>query len=202
MAFRPPRIPGRFARSPPTSACRWDLPKGGSHTPAFLAINPTGRTPALVDADFKLWETLAIMQYIAGKKSSALWPNDPRTRADITRWQSWTLAHWNRDACVPLLFEGFVKKLLNLGEPDQAAIAKGTEAFAKEAGMLNAHLAKQKYVVGDALTIADFAVAATLFYAKEAKLPLTPYPHISSWFERVAALPCWRDTAPQMAAAA
>jgi glutathione S-transferase len=179
-----------------------DLPKGAARTPAFLAINPTGRTPALVDGDFKLWETLAIMQYIASKKSSALWPNDPRTRADITRWQSWTLAHWNRDACVPLLFEGFVKKLLNLGEPDQAAIAKGTEAFAKEAGMLNAHLAKQKYIVGDALTIADFAVAATLFYAKEAKLPLTPYPHISSWFERVAALPCWRDTAPQMAAAA
>ena len=179
-----------------------DLPKGAARTPAFLAINPTGRTPALVDGDFKLWETLAIMQYIAGKKSSALWPNDPRTRADITRWQSWTLAHWNRDACVPLLFEGFVKKLLNLGEPDQAAIAKGTEAFAKEGGMLNAHLAKQKYIVGDALTIADFAVAATLFYAKEAKLPLTPYPHISSWFERVAALPCWRDTAPQMAAAA
>lgn len=179
-----------------------DLPRGGSHTPAFLAINPTGRTPTLVDGDFKLWETTAIMQYIASKKPNALWPNDPRTRADITRWQSWTLAHWNRDACVPLLFEGFVKKLLNLGEPDQAAIAKGAEAFAKEASMLNAHLAKQKYIVGDALTIADFAVAATLFYAKEAKLPLTPYPHIQAWFERVAALPCWRETAPQMAQAA
>src|SRR5215472_15271036 len=72
-----------------------DLTKGASHTPAFLAINPTGRTPALVDGDFKLWETLAIMQYIAGKKPSALWPNDARTRADITRWQSWNLVHWN-----------------------------------------------------------------------------------------------------------
>lgn len=179
-----------------------DLPKGGSHAPAFLAINPTGRTPVLIDGDFKLWETTAIMQYIAGKKPNALWPNDPRTRADITRWQSWTLAHWNRDACVPLLFEGFVKKLLNLGEPDQAAIAKGTEAFAKEASMLNAHLAKQKYLVGDALTVADFAAAATLFYAKEAKLPLTRYPHVQAWFERVSALPCWRETAPQMAKAA
>ena len=44
-----------------------DLPKGGSRTPAFLAINPTGRTPVLVDGDFKLWETTAIMQYVAGK---------------------------------------------------------------------------------------------------------------------------------------
>jgi glutathione S-transferase len=179
-----------------------DLPKGAQRTPAFLAINPTGRTPALVDGDFKLWETLAIMQYIASKKPNSLWPNDARTRADITRWQSWTLAHWNRDACVPLLFERFVKKMLNLGEPDQAAIAKGIDAFAKEATMLDAHLAKQKYIVGDALTVADFAVAAPLLYAQQADLSLQPYPHIRAWFERVAALPCWRETAAQMPAAA
>jgi glutathione S-transferase len=179
-----------------------DLPRGAQRTPAFLAINPTGRTPALVDGDFKLWETLAIMQYIASKKPNSLWPNDARTRADITRWQSWTLAHWNRDACVPLLFERFVKKMLNLGEPDQAAIAKGIDAFAKEATMLDAHLAKQKYIVGDALTVADFAVAAPLLYAQQADLSLQPYPHIRAWFERVAALPCWRETAAQMPAAA
>jgi glutathione S-transferase len=179
-----------------------DLPKGASRTPAFLAINPTGRTPALVDGDFKLWETLAIMQYLAGKKPNALWPNDARSRADITRWQSWNLAHWNRDACVPLLFERFVKKMLNMGEPDQAAIAKGAEAFAKEAAMLDAHLAKHKYLVGDALTVADFAVAAPLFYAQQANLPLQPYSHIRAWFERVSALPCWRETAAQMPAAA
>jgi len=56
-----------------------DLPKGGSRTPAFLAINPSGRTPALVDGDFKLWETLAIMQYVAGKKPNPLWPNDAKS---------------------------------------------------------------------------------------------------------------------------
>jgi glutathione S-transferase len=179
-----------------------DLTKGVQRTPAFLALNPTGRTPLLVDGDFNLWETLAIMQYVASKKPNALWPNDARTRADITRWQSWTLAHWNRDACVPLLFERFVKKMLNLGEPDQAAIAKGVDAFAKKAAMLDVHLAKQKYMVGDALTVADFAVAAPLFYAEKAALPLQPYPHIRAWFQRVSALPCWGETAAQMPAAA
>ncbi|MFY9839026.1 MAG: glutathione S-transferase family protein [Xanthobacteraceae bacterium] len=179
-----------------------DLTKGAQRTPAFLALNPTGRTPLLVDGDFNLWETLAIMQYIASKKPNSLWPNDARSRADITRWQSWTLAHWNRDACVPLLFERFVKKLLNLGEPDQAAIAKGIDAFAKEAAVLDAHLAKQKYLVGDALTVADFAVAAPLFYAEKAALSLQPYPHIRAWFQRVSALPCWSETAAQMPAAA
>jgi glutathione S-transferase len=72
-----------------------DITKGESHTPAYLALNPTGRTPTLVDGDFKLWESHAIMQYIASKTASSLWPDDVRARADITRWQSWTLAHWD-----------------------------------------------------------------------------------------------------------
>ena len=179
-----------------------DLTKGESHTPVFLAINPTGRTPALTEADFKLWETLAIMQYIASKEDNSLWPNDPRARADIMRWQSWSLAHWNRDAWAPVLTERFIKKILNLGLPDEAVVAKGVEAFNKEAAMLDAHLATRKYLVGNTLTVADFAVAAPLFYATEAAFPLGPYPHLRGWFERVAALPCWRETAPQMPAAA
>ena len=58
-----------------------DLTKGGSQTPAFLAINPTGRTPVLVDGDFRLWETMAIMQHIAGKKPNAasITPAIPKT---------------------------------------------------------------------------------------------------------------------------
>src|SRR5271169_1030692 len=76
-----------------------DLTKGGSHTPAYLAINPTGRTPTLVDGDFKLWESNAIMQYLAGKTANSLWPNDTQKRADIARWQSWQIAHWGKEAC-------------------------------------------------------------------------------------------------------
>ena len=179
-----------------------DFTKGESRTPVFLAINPTGRTPALTDGDFKLWETLAVMQYVAGKKANALWPDDARSRADIARWQSWNLAHWNRDAWAPVLSERLVKKIFNLGPPDEAVIAKGVEAFNKEAAMLDAHLGKRKYLVGDALTIADFAVVAPLFYAKEADLSLGSFPQLRAWSERVMALPCWGATAPQMAAAA
>jgi glutathione S-transferase len=179
-----------------------DFTKGETKTPVFLAVNPTGRTPVLTDGDFKLWETLAIMQYVAGKKANPLWPDDARARADIVRWQSWNLAHWTRDAWAPVLSERLIKKMLNLGPSDEAVIAKGVEAFNKEAATLDAHLAKQKNLVGDALTIADFAVASPLFYAKEAELPLGPYPHLRGWSERVMALPCWNETAPQFAVAA
>lgn len=179
-----------------------DLTKGAHKSSAYLAINPTGRAPALVDGDFKLWETQAIMQYIASQKPNSLWPNDARARADIVRWQSWNLAHWNADAWVPALNERFVKKILNLGPPDQAVLATADEAYAKEAAMLDKHLSGQKNVVGNALTIADFAVAAPLFYAQQAQLPLDPYPHMQAWFERVSSLPAWREAAPEMREAA
>ena len=152
-----------------------DLSKGAQYAPAYLALNPTGRTPTLVDGDFKLWESNAILQYIAGKSANSLWPNDARTRADIAHWQFWQLAHWGAEACQPLTFQRLVKKILNLGPPDEAAIAKGIEAFNKEAKMLDAHLAKQPYLVGKDVTIADFAVAAPLLYAKEAEMPFGPY---------------------------
>src|ERR1700688_746626 len=179
-----------------------DLSKGAQYAPAYLALNPTGRTPTLVDGDFKLWESNAILQYIAGKSANSLWPNDARTRADIARWQFWQLAHWGAEACQTLTFQRLVQKILNLGPPDEAPIAKGTEAFNKEAKMLDAHLAKQPYLVGKDLTIADFAVAAALLYAKEAEMPGGAYSHLRRWFDRVAPLRCWRETAPQSPAAA
>jgi glutathione S-transferase len=179
-----------------------DLTKGASHSPEYLAINPTGRTPALVDGEFKLWESVAIMQYIASQKPNSLWPDNARARADIARWQSWQLAHWSKEGCEPLLFQRLVKQLLKLGRPDEAVVAKGVECFNKEAAVLDAHLAKQPYLVGKEATLADFSVAAPLFYADRANLPVAPFARVRDWFGRISALPCWRETAPQPVAAA
>ncbi|MCW5692893.1 MAG: glutathione S-transferase family protein [Pseudolabrys sp.] len=179
-----------------------DLSKGQQHAPDYRAINPTGRAPTLVDGDFVLWETTAIMQYLAGQKPNTLWPDDARVRADIVRWQSWTLAHWEKDSCVPLVFERLVKPILGAGPPDEAVIARALENFARDARILETHLASQPYLVGQALTLADFSVAGPLVYAQQAGMPLADYPKLSEWFARVSALPCWKQTAPQPAAAA
>jgi glutathione S-transferase len=179
-----------------------DLTKGQQRTPEHLARNPTGRTPVLIDGDFVLWESNAIMQYLASGTANTLWPNDARTRADIMRWQSWQLAHWSKEACEPLIFERLVKSVLRLGPPDAAIVAKGTEAFNREARVLDAHLATHSHLVGISVTLADFAVAAPLVYIKEAELPVGGYPHLQEWFARISALPAWRDTAPVRASAA
>lgn len=179
-----------------------DLTQGASHRPEYLALNPTGRTPALVDGDLTLWESTAIMQYIAGLTPNSLWPAEARARADIMRWQSWGLVHWSKEGCEPLVFERLVKQVFNLGAPDEGAVAAGLAAFNKEASVLDAQLAKQPYVTGPAITLADFSIAAPLFHAEPAGLPIAAHAHVQAWFGRVAALPCWGETAPQMPSAA
>jgi glutathione S-transferase len=172
-----------------------DLGKGEQRAPEYLKLNPTGRTPTLVHGDFVLWESTAIMQYLASQKPNPLWPNNARTRAEITQWQSWHLQHWGASACNPLTFERFVKGFFNMGPPDATVLAKATDAFNKEAAVLDRHLSARSYLVGSDPTLADFTVVAPLVYAREAGLPLDAYAHVRDWSTRVLDMPAWRDTA-------
>lgn len=179
-----------------------DLMKGAQMDPDYLALSPTGRTPTLVDGDFVLWESTAIMNYLASQKPNTLWPDSPKARADIMRWQSWHLQHWGPQACEPLIFERLVKPFINMGPPDAAAVEKGLQAFAKEARVLDHHLATRSHLVGNDVTVADFSVVSPLVYAKEAGLPLASYPSLQEWADRILAMPAWRDSAPPQAAEA
>jgi glutathione S-transferase len=174
-----------------------DITKGQSRTPAFLALNPGGRTPVLVDGDLKLWESNAIMQYIASRKKNTLWPDDDRLRADIARWQFWQVAHWH-EGCGGFLWENLVKKLLLGVETDPAALKRAEDAFHRDAPVLDGHLSSRQYLVNDTLTLADFAVASYLHYAVPAQLPLERYRNIQAWYARIDVLPAWRETAPKM----
>ena len=173
-----------------------DLQKGEQHHPEFVQLNPTGRTPVLQDGDFILWESTAIMQYLASQVPNSLWSEDPKIRADIMRWQSWQLAHWY-SVCQPLQFENFVKALLQLGEPDPQVVQQACDRFHKEASVLNNHLANREYLVNNTLTLADFYVASDLTYAIPARFPLENYHHIQAWYARIEQLPAWQQTAPR-----
>src|SRR5262249_25218168 len=173
-----------------------DLTKGAQRKQEYLALNPTGRTPTLVDDGLTLWESSAIMQYLGDKQKTPLWPNDSKARADIMRWQSWHLQHWG-PAVTPFIFENMVKAILKLGEPDQKALAQAAEKAHQEAAVLDKHLARRPYLVNDTLTLADFTVVAPLLYAEPAKIPLENYGNIKRWLDMQAALPAWRETAPK-----
>lgn len=173
-----------------------NIAQGESHSPEFLKLNPTGRTPVLQDGEMILWESTAIMQYLASQTPNSLWPEDRVIRADIMRWQSWQLAHWHQ-VCQPLQYENFVKPLLNLGNPDPQVVEQATKKFHQEAIVLNTHLSKQEFLVNQTLTLADFSVASDLTYAIPGKFPLEDYPHIRAWYSRIEQLPAWQETAPK-----
>jgi glutathione S-transferase len=184
-----------------------DFSKGEHKTPEYAALNPNMMMPTLRDGDYVLWEANAIMQYLAGRKpQSGLLPTDERGRLDVTRWQFWDLAHWDPAVAI-LLMENFVKPvLMGAGEPNAAEVAKGTDMFHRAAAVLEGQLKGRKFVTGDALTLADFALGAPLNYAAEASFPLESYPKIRRWHASLIVLPAWQKTIaasplPQRAAA-
>lgn len=172
-----------------------DLSTGAHKKPEYLAINPFGRIPAIVDGDFRLSESNAIMQYVADKKPGSLFPKEPRARIDVTRWQFWSTGQWG-PACGALIFERVVKAFMGLGAPDAAAIAKGEEAFHREAAVLDNHLAGRDWVVGNAITVADVSLGVWLGYRAPAQLPLDKYKNVQRWIAKIEALPAWKQTLP------
>src|SRR5919106_4774639 len=123
--------------SAPVELVRVDLTKGEHKAPAFLAINPNGKIPALEDGEVRFWESMAIMCYLADKAASSLWPKDAR-QIDVIRWLSWDAMHFSRHGGT-LFFQRVVKPHFSLGEPDLAAIDEATGFFRQFAGVLNSH---------------------------------------------------------------
>jgi glutathione S-transferase len=166
--------------------------------PEYLAINPNGKVPALVDGDFKLTESRAIMQYLASKKpGNTLWPNDARRQADIARWQFWEATHLSRGTGA-YAFEKLFKKIFMKQDADPAALAVGEKEWHTWAPILNGHLETRKWILGDELTLADFSVGACFSYAEPSGLPWESYSHIRAWYSRLGELPAWKNTAPKL----
>ncbi len=174
--------------------CLVDLGKGEQKRPEFLALNPNGRMPVLEEDGFSLWESNAILTYLAGKKPEAgLLPADERGRADVMRWMFWDSAHWD-SICAIFIYENLVKTFFKLGEPDAAELAKAEQRFHQFAPVLDAQLKTRKFICGDKPTIADFTIASPLNAAEPAKFPLGPYAAIRRWYSDMSALPAWRKT--------
>jgi glutathione S-transferase len=171
-----------------------DVRKGENRQPAFLAINPNGKVPTLVDGDLKLWESNAIQCYVASKKDNDLWPKS-NLRYEIMKWQAWDLAHFG-NATRSLIFQRIIKPLLGLGDPDVARCEEDTEQFKRFAAVLDSALKGKRFLCGDQLTLADFCVASSLAFAEPAKLPLGDFQNIRSWLSSLDEQPGWRASKP------
>ena len=160
----------------------------------YHAVNPNESVPALVDGDFTLWESNAILQYAADKHGkSAYYPNDLKVRADINRWMLWESNSWFPSTYIYLV-ENVVKPVLG-AQADPAVLAAEAPRFHKLATILETQLGKTAWLCGASPTIADIALAAPMHLHPFQKLPLENYPNIRRWMTAlVEKLPCWDNT--------
>jgi glutathione S-transferase len=172
-----------------------DFSKGEHKTPEYLALNPNGAVPTLVDGDFVLTESRSIMQYLASKKpESGLLPRDETARADVTRWQFWDASHFSPQLGT-LAFEKMIKGMIGMGEPDSAKINDALVNFRRFAAVLNQRLSGKQYVVGNGLTLADLTLGSSLMYAKQTEVPLAEFPNVEAWLARITVLDGWKKSA-------
>lgn len=172
-----------------------NLPAGEHRSEAYRAKNPNSKVPTLEDGDFLLWESNAIICYLAAKKPEAgLLPADPRGRADVDRWLFWQSSHFG-PALAKVAYERVIKPMVG-GTPDPLQLEAGFAEFARFAPVLEHALEGREYVTGR-LSVADFSLASNVAMAGPAGVDLTPYPNIAAWYERMAARDSWKKSAPK-----
>lgn len=161
-------------------------------------INLNGKVPVLDDDGFLLWESCAIMQYLADiTPDQTLYPQDARARADVSRWMFWACQHF-APAVGVLTWEHAWKGMTGNGTADPAELARGERDVLACGAVLERHLAECEYLAGKSLSLADVAVAAPLMYRDMARLPVQRFPRLLGWFARIEALPAWQATAWQL----
>lgn len=176
----------------PVEIVNVDIAKGENRTPEFLAINPNGKVPALVDGDVSIWESRAINAYLAaGNPAAGLYPADLARRAVIDQWSSWQAIHLG-PAMQKIAFERVQKKMFGRGEADEAAIAGDVKTVADLLPILDSALEGKQWIAGD-LSLADFALASTFILRKPAALGVEAYRNVTAWIDRLEARPSWQS---------
>jgi glutathione S-transferase len=179
-----------------------DLARGDQLTAHYLALNPNKKMPTLEDGDFVLWESNAILFYMAAQRPDrGLWPRDVKAQADVLRWLAWESAHWDAESCGMVSYEKSSKAVLGLGPADPAFIARGEQNFARFAAVLDVALKGKSWVVGDQLTIADFSIGGLVPTAERMGLPVENFAEIVRWYKGLAALPAWQQALAEQRAA-
>lgn len=173
----------------PYQVKRIDIGKGDQFSPEFLAVNPNNKIPAIVDSDgpngapLTLFESGAILIYLADKTVSPLLPAEPRARYTVIQWLMFQMG-----GVGPMLgqchhFRRFA--------PEQVPYA--IERYSKETerlyGVMNGQLAKHAFLAGDAYSIADIATFPWIDRHEWQGIDLDDYPNVARWYDSLAERP-------------
>jgi glutathione S-transferase len=162
-------------------------PFGGLDTPEALARNPNKLIPVIRDGDFVLWESNAIVRYLARVYGAGtLWPEDPRVVADADRWMDWQSLSLN-----PALVDAFLNTVrAKPGQANQAALDASVAKTEPLLALLDAHLATRAYVAGD-YSMGDIPVACSAHRWYGLPLARRAHPNVEAWLARLRARPAY-----------
>lgn len=168
-----------------------DLIKREQRKPEFLALNPYGRVPVLVDGDLTLWESHAILAYL-GEKTGRLWPSSAAARADALRWLFFLTG-----AISPPTTEVAYNRIavkLSGGTPDEAAIARGEKALPPVLEVVERHLAARKWMLGAEFSLVDCDYGPTLNVLEKAGFSFADFPKVHAYLDATRARRAWQET--------
>ena len=171
-----------------------DLMTGAHHQEPYISVNPNRQVPTLVDGDFVLGESSAILKFLAEKFDLAAYPKDLKKRAKVNEMMDWFNTHFYHDYGYAVVYpQIYPHHKRPSDELQKGTIAWGKDLTKKWLQVLNDHVlgSKNKYVTGDQLTIADYFGAALLTCGDPIRTEFSAYPNVTAWLKRMETTPSW-----------
>lgn len=169
-----------------------DFRKGEFRSPEHLARNPNGKVPTLDHDGFVLWESAAILRYLAAQRPERdLARSNPREQAQVDQWLFWFTAHVE-PAMTQVLMERMIKPFMGQPGNDPTILGEAQSALDRFLPILDRQLVDREYIVGK-LSIVDFAAAPVLDMAPAVQLDLGRHVNLSAWLGRMQSKPYWKD---------
>ena len=159
---------------------------GKTTTPEYLAMNPNSLVPVIEDDGFVLWESNAIVRYLAGKHArGTLWPNDDRKRADADRWMDWQATTYT-----PAMWSAFWQLVRTPPDQRDAKVVEASLAKTEKAAeILEAALAGRQFITGDAFTMGDIPIGCATHRWLNMPVWRVARPNIERWYAALKARP-------------
>ncbi len=134
----------------------WGLPVRDPNVPEFLALNPNGQVPVIVDGEYVLWESNAIMRYLAESRRSGLWPVDARERGRVDQWLTWQISELNP----AWVYAHHALSRRNPAYNDPDRIAQSIRSWNRAMTLLERHLEQTRgFVANGRISLADIVIA-------------------------------------------
>ena len=165
---------------------------GGNDTPEYRALNPNGVVPTLIEDEFVLWESNAILRYLAASHDAGheFWPRDLRARAHVDRWMDWQQTTLGPP--MTTVFWGLVRT--EPAKRDMVTIEKAAARLGELYGMLEHQLAQHDYIAGPGLSLCDISIGVHAHrWISFEGIDKPDHPHLRAWYQRLLARPPFKQ---------